>query len=540
MLRHGMGLLALGLLVASGHAARAGDVAAERALAAKIDQLLAARWTATKMVPAPVADDAEYLRRIYLDLIGRIPSVAEARAFLTDPSPAKRTRLVEDLLKTPAYVEHFTNIWRNLLVPEAGTNGEVQAQVNGFNDWLRKQIAANVAYDRMVRELLTLPFAGDRVRSRAPVRTEPASEPTPQAFYLAKEVKPENLAASTAALFLGAKIECAQCHDHPTAPWTREQFWSFAAFFAGLQRAPAEGGGGIREIFDRRELAIPGSSRVVEAIFLDNTEPRWKFNIGSRTTLAEWMTAPGNRAFAHAAVNRLWAHFFGLGLHEPVDDFAADNGTGLPELLDELAQQFVKHQFDVQFLIRVLTASQVYQRTSAVGAAAPLPSGEGPLPHLFERMAIKGLTPEQLFDSLALATGYREAPAPRGQVPQNETRNSPRAEFLAKFAATGLPRTEMHMSIPQALMLMNGRFISDATSLTREGTLVTVLRDPTLDPTSRIETLFLATLSRKPTARERARVVRYVEQGGPSKDPERAVADVFWALLNSTEFIVNH
>ncbi len=513
----------------------------EMALAAKIDQLISARCQEAGVQPVPVADDAEFLRRVYLDLIGRIPSTSEARTFLGDSTPDKRHRLVRQLLSHPGYVEHFSNVWRDLLVPEARTNAEVQGQLTGFNAWIGKQLTQNVGYDRMVRELLTLRFAGERVRSRKkPATEEPKEEATPLAFYLAKEVKPENLAGSTARLFLGVRLECAQCHDHPTAPWTRQQFWSYAAFFASLQRNNPEEGNTIREIFDRRELKIPGSTQTVEARYPDGTEPQWRYNIGSRTTLADWLTTPANPYFSRTAANRLWAHLFGIGLVEPVDDLRTDNPPSHPELLDELARQLAAHQFDTKYLIRAITASQTYQRTSARSGIAADPLTEAGRARLFARMALKALTAEQLFDSLALATGYRAPEPPRDSEQIAPPRNEDRSEFLALFAPTGQTPVQVQTSIQQALTLMNGRFIAAATRGQRDGTLATAANDPSLDTQGRIEALFLATLSRRPTAKETARLVRYVASGGAQKDPQRALADVFWVLLNSTEFCVNH
>lgn len=515
----------------------------EIALAARIDHLIAARWDEARIKPVALADDAEFLRRVYLDLIGRIPSAAEAKGFLDDRTPDKRCRLVEQLLAHQSYVEHFSNVWRDLLLPEARTNAEVQGQLNGFNNWIRKQLSQNVSYDRMVRELITMPFADERVRSRK--KTVSNQQPaevvaTPLAYYLAKEVKAENLAGSTARLFLGVRLECAQCHDHPSAPWTRQQFWSYAAFFASLQRNSPEDGATIREVFDRREMKIPGGTQSVEARYLDGGEPEWRYNVSARTTLADWLTAPANPYFSRSAVNRVWAHLFGVGLIDPVDDLRTDNLPSHPELLDDLARQFVAQRFDVKYLIRAITASRTYQLTSARSEATSDPLGEAGRARLFARMALKGLTAEQLFDSLALATGYREpAPAAEGEV-NNAPGNADRNEFLALFAPTGQPPTQVQTSIQQALTLMNGHFIAEATRGKRSGTLATVAGEAKLDTQGRIEALFLATLSRRPTPKESARLVEYVDRSGQKKDAQRALADVFWVLLNSTEFCVNH
>ncbi len=283
-------------------------------------------------------------------------------------------------------------------------------------------------------------------------------------------------------------------------------------------------------MFDRRDIKIPGSLVSAEARFLDATQPRWKYNVGARTTLAEWLTAAENPYFARATVNRLWAHFFGVGLVEPEDDFRPDNPPSHPELLDELARQFVAHRFDLRYLMRSITASRGYQLTSSA------PALTSTSPRQFTHMAIKGLTPEQLFDSLVVATGYRQPASPK-QSPTPPI--DARAEFLARFAG-GQPRTEMQRSIPQALMLMNGRFIADATRVTSGTVLASIVNDRSLDTTGKVEALYLATLSRKPTPREARVFVKYVNEGSPNKDAKLALADVFWALLNSAEFSLNH
>jgi hypothetical protein len=549
-------------------------------LAAKIDQYLSAQWSAQKMQPAPLAEDAEFLRRVYLDIAGRIPSVSEARAFLDDNNADKRRRLVEKLLAGPGYVQNFTNIWQNLLVPENDPDFQFRFLLPSFEAWLRNQFADNTGYDQMVRELLTAPAGLNQGQFATYSQPDPG-EARPTAFYAAKERKPENLAASTARIFLGIKLECAQCHNHPFAKWTRDQFWEYAAFFAGFEKQ--DGGRNIfapvEERLDRRELAIPGVDRVVQAAFLDGSEPKWKYKVSSRITLADWVTSPDNPYFARAAVNRLWAHFFGLGIVEPVDDLGGQNQPSHPELLDELSRQFAAHRFDFKFLIRAITNSRAYQLSSATSGAvrgspdptlsagavrgspdpalrptAGLPTANGDLrsseaagsgdprrahegadePRLFARMAVKGMTPEQLYDSLAQATGF---PLENRELnPFAVDENTPRAEFRRKFADQE-KRTEFQTSILQALALMNGGFVADATNLTRSQTLAAIADAPFLDMGQRIETLFLATLSRKPRPAEATRFLQYINQ---SKNPKTALADVFWALLNSSEFLLNH
>jgi hypothetical protein len=499
-------------------------------LASRIDQLLSTRMAAAKVVPAPPADDAEFMRRVYLDLAGRIPSVAEARRFLDDKTADKRERLVERLLSGPAYVNHFANVWKGLLLPESVTDFTLQYYfMPSFESWVRKQIADNVRYDKMVHDLLTAPAGFDQGRLFGP--DGPSGDPAPTAFYLAKETKPENLGASTAKLFLGVRLECAQCHNHPFARWTREQFWEYAAFFAGFQKQGEGIFNPVREFNDRRELAISGGNQIVQATFLDGTEPQWKYKVSPRVTLANWMTSPKNRYFTRAIANRTWTYFFGLGIVEPVDDMSDDHPPSHPELLDELARQFADHGFDFKFLIRAITSSQAYQRTSTVAH----PSQNEP--RLFARMAVKGLSPEQLFESIAQATGY-----PNGGRDLNPFIfgvQNPRSEFMASFTNQD-KRTEFQTSILQALKLMNGNLVADATSLGRSTTMAAVADAPFLDTSQKLETLFLATLSRRPSPEEAARFSKYIDKGGPKTKPKEALCDVFWALINSSEFLLNH
>lgn len=537
MVRSHLLLLLGGVFLAGGTLAAAPDKDAI-ALAAAIDRQVSAGWDANQIQPAPPASDAEFVRRVYLDLAGRIPAVAEVRAFLDDKRPDKRQRLIEQLLEGPRYVTHFTNVWRALLLPETGNNLQASFLAPGFESWLRAKLQQNTPYDAMVRELLTVSMQG---RGRNPFG-QPTDAPSPIAFYLAKEVKPENLAAAASRLFLGVKIECAQCHNHPFAEWKRDQFWSFAAFFAGLSR---QGNGdfvvaGREMMVDRRELTIPGTERVVQAAFLDGTAPKWKYNTSARATLADWMTAKDNPYFARAAVNRLWGYFFGTGIIDPVDEMVGgEHAASHPELLDELARQFAAHDFDLKFLIRAITTSRAYQLSSL----ATHKSQDDP--RQFARMPLRGLSAEQLFDSIAQATGYRAA---TNGNPRFFGNPGVRGRFLTQFANASDKATEVQTSILQALSMMNGQVTAAATDLERSETLAALLDAPFMDTAERIETLYLAVLSRQPTPRELERTIKYVEGGGSADDTSadmeknynRALADVFWVLLNSGEFFLNH
>jgi len=490
-----------------------------RALAARIDTRLASIWAEANVRPVARAGDGEFLRRASLDLVGRIPTAAEARDFLDDPDPGKRESLVDRLLDSPAYAARAAMLWRQLLLPEAGDQG--RAAPGGFEAWLGKKVGEEAGYDRIVREILSAKLAGRDGDPMATARTEPS----PAAFYAAKGGKPETLAADSARAFLGIRLECAQCHHHPFARWRREEFWGFAAFFAGVPR-PADDGVAVavvrtpREDAGRRELTIPGTSTVVKAAHLDHSRPAWRPRADTREVLAEWVTAPGNPYFARAAVNRNWARFLGNGLIDPVDDLDAKGEPALAGLLEEVAGEFRDHGYDLKYLIRALMATRAYNLSSAVAPAESTP------PPLFARMPVRGLSPGQFVDSLAQATG-----ADVGET---------RARFLELFADRDEPPTESQTSILQALTLMNGAFLTAATSPEAGEVLGAVAEAPYLDTAGRVEILYLAALTRRPRPEESALAVRYVDRRGGEADRARALSDAFWALLNGPEFRVNH
>lgn len=480
-------------------------------LAATIDRHIAAVWTSDGVSPAPAADDAEFLRRISLDLAGKIPNVSHVRRFLEDPHPDKRTKLIDELLESPRYVVHFTNVWRSLLLPEAVNNPQLALQVEGFEAWLRTQLFEEAGYDRIVHRLITTELTMDASPSR---REGGRRQPTAAAFFIAKEGKPENLTAGITRQFLGIRLECAECHDHPFASWKRHEFWGLAAFFSGIQ---SDNPFAVRETTGSGRLKVPGTDREVVATFLDGSTPASNSD-PDRETLADWITDPRNPYFARAAVNRIWAHFFGVGLVVPVDDMELDNPPSHPELLSELSQQFVAHGYDLKFLIRAITNSRTYQLSSKL-----TDPGQEDVRY-FARMAVRGLSPEQIFDSLEQATGLRDDAA--------------RQEFLERFASDGGMSIDVHSTILQALTMMNGRFIGAATHLEQSATLTAAAEFPLFDDRQRIETLFLAALARRPTDQELSRMTQHLESA--AGDKKTALADVFWVLLNSSEFLFNH
>lgn len=302
---------------------------------AKIDAIIERSWTGNGITPAQSADDAEFLRRTYLDLAGKIPPVAVTRRFLDDSRSTdlgvekaasarlnKRREMIDRLLGAPTYVTSFTDFWQAALIPEAETDQQLRSLSPGFEAWLRNKLMDDVAYDDLARELLTAELTNlNRQNPRA-------SEATPDAFFRAKQFKPEDLAAATSRVFLGVRLECAQCHHHPFDTWKREQFWGFAAFYTGIRPAGGNAPPAFAQVSEIQKLTkvkIPDTDKFVEATFLNNEKPEWKEGTAPRQTLADWVTSPENPRFARTAVNRLWGHFLGRGFVEPVDDFGESN-----------------------------------------------------------------------------------------------------------------------------------------------------------------------------------------------------------------------
>jgi hypothetical protein len=471
------------------------DAADMTALADRIDAHIAAGWRAHKARPADPADDATFLRRVYLDLAGQVPVLPEVRDFLDDPAPDKRARLVETLLQTTAHARHLAGIWRKTLVP----NGNQFANGQGLASWLERQVHENTGWDQIARQVLTAAPNG-----------LPFNE-----FYGANENKPENLAAAVSRVFLGVRLECAQCHDHPFARWKKQQFWEFAAFF------------------NRGKLTIPNTDRMVEARLLVGPLAELKGDEDKRGVLADWVVHKHNPYFARAVVNRLWLHFFGIGLVDPVDGLGEEQPPSHPELLDDLAREFASHRFDLRYLIRAITGSKTYMLSSVLSD----PSHNDP--RLFARAAVRGLSAEQFYDSLAVVTGKGVALNLASGQSVAVNAFGPRAEFVARFTVQGKP-LEAEASILQALHLMNGQPMADATSRDGNRLLRTIAeaRGPTT--TRRLEELFLVALARKPRPDELARLIKYVDAGGPRGDRKKALGDVFWVLLNSSEFCLNH
>jgi hypothetical protein len=489
----------------------------------RVDALLARLWEEHGVTPTAPADDEELLRRVYLDLAGRTPSVHEVRTYLSDSSPDRYEALVDRLLKSPDHASHVATVWRTFLIPE-GVDLARFGGVEAFDQWLARRLAEDDGYDAVVRDLL---LAEGRLSRSGPLL-----------FYSAVKLDADQLASRTARVFLGMRLECAQCHDHPFEPWTQQDFWGFAAFFAQISRPRAELEAvstvmQVRDV-DHGEVMLPDTEVAVEPRFLNRDVPAELRDTARREQLARWLTGDDNPYFARATANRVWGHLFGKGVVDPVDDFGTQHAPKSPELLDLLAGHFAHSGYSLRELFRAAALSRAYRLSSGAATA-----DERRL-EWFAQMPVRTLTAEQVYDCITVAALLETAP---GTDPYslNVDRfgNAARDEFVRQFRTPAGRSTEYLGGIPQALTLMNGSLIDGATGLSSSG-LLKSLEAPFFTNQQRVEVLYLATLSRRPRPSERELLSAYVPDDATGAELREGLADLLWALLNTAEFTLNH
>ena len=487
-----------------------------------IDRLLAESWERDEITPTPICGDAEFCRRVWLDLAGVAPPVFEARQFLDSKDPRKRELLIDKLLRSTQHARHMASRWTDVLLP-ADAQDEATGNVSAMHEWLRLQFVDNVRYDYLVNGFLTAGGAGN---------TGPA------VFYTSHNLEPEKLAAATSRIFMGIQLQCAQCHDHPFDKWSQEDFWSYAAFFGQLtQRDSGMRGEVVIEDRPGGEVMLPDTEKAMAPRYPGVNEPPEEDpgNI-RRRQLTIWMASRDNPYFARAAVNRVWGHLFGLGIVDPVDAMDVNNRPSHPELLEYLAQYFIEQRFDLRTLYATLARTKAYQRTSAV-AEEQRPPDES-----FAAMIVKTLTAAQVYDSLQQNVFRRSPPAmfrPQpGTAPSRDAVT--RRQFLSRMKASGASPREYPHGVVQSLGMMNGTEVAQATGQAGpdQGGILASLDAPFFDEPNQIETIFLATLSRTPTQDERQRFEEYVQAAKSADEKRQALGDLLWTLLNTAEFIV--
>lgn len=486
-----------------------------------IDRLVDAKLERLKIQPSPLADDATFFRRLSLDLTGRLPSPENVRAFLDDPRPPrlKRAKMIDKLFASPEYVDHWTVKWGDLLQSSRKYLGEKGAYE--FQQWIRDAMASNRPYDKLVRELLT-------------ARGSSYDNPAANYFRVTREAKPAM--EKTTQVFLGVRMVCAQCHDHPFERWTQNQYYQMSAFFSAVGvRAGYEVGEEI--VFDRRsdyEMKHPKNGRVMTPQFmLASSAAPVSDGPQRRDALAEWLTSRDNPFFAKAIANRMWSYFVGKGIIDPVDDIRASNPPSNPALLEALTKDFTSHDFDLRYLMRTIVSSRTYQ-ASIVTNEWNANDREN-----FSHVIPRRLSAEELMDAVSSAAAAR----PRfPEVPEDTAASQlvdphiGREGFLDVF---GRPPRESScecerrsdFSLPQALNLVNGRTISDAVA-DPQGRVAKLVLSGKSDEAI-VDELYLAALSRLPTGEERQRGVKYLSNAVKGSRAQ----DLLWALLNSKAFL---
>lgn len=506
-----------------------------------VNLLLKELWQRKGVRPVGRATDLALLRRAHLDLAGRIPTVTEVRAFLKDDrdGDVRYRDMIERLLQSPDHPSQLAAVWRSFLIPES-VDLDAFGGREAFEKWLTDRFESGDPYDKIVRELL---LAEGRLTQSGPLL-----------FYASLKLDADQLAARTSRAFLGMRLECAQCHDHFFEPWSQEDFWSFAAFFAQISRPKGDllAASTVMRVSDvrRGEVMLPDTEEIVEPKFLGDESSKSeaeKIDDGQRRKkLADWLTGRENPYFARATVNRVWAQLFGRGIVDPVDDFGINNDPVSPELMDALASYFIDSDFDLQALIRVITLSDAYQLSSssdprvsgALGQAMLDDSAETRL-ETFAQMNVKTLTAEQLYDCIAVATLLDSQGANGASDALSRFGNSQREQFLQTFAGPQGNLSEYAGGIPQALTLMNGALSNIATRESTSGQIRS-LEAPFFSDAQRVEILFLATLSRPPTDSEIKLVGDFIPADGSPSEKRQGLADLLWALVNSSEFTLNH
>lgn len=469
--------------------------------------------------PGTLADDATFLRRVHIDTIGTLPTAAETRAFLADRHPRKRSRLIARLLERDEYADYWAMRWADLLrmdtlrVTPLGTVAATR--------WLRRQFKENTPYDEWVRAVVT-------------ARGHTLAE-GPAAFFQIHD-KPEHAARSLSQLFLGVRIECAQCHHHPFERWSQRDYFAFAGFFTGVSSKRMPGGG--RKIVTKAgaNLTHPRTNLPVPAAGL-GASPADFGGVGDRReVLARWMTSPENPFFARMIANRIWAHYFGRGLVEPIDDMRTTNPATNEPLLDALAAHLVELKFDLKAFTRTLLNSRVYQQTSRATKRNRLDRSN------HSHAVWKAMPAEVLLDAICQLT---EVPQefngwPKGVRAIQVWDNRMPSFFFRVF---GKPQrvsvcecergTEPSMA--QALHLMNSPDVARKIRH-RDGRAARLARSA-LNSEQIIRELYLASLSRPPT---RAEIALMQQAFDESTDRRSAIEDILWALMNTREFIYNH
>ncbi len=491
-----------------------------------IDEMGYAHFQKLGLFPSAKCSDAEFLRRSTLDTIGRLPTVTEARVFLAAPAADKRRRWAEQLLADPAWADYWANKWADLLRPNPDRVGVKSVYL--LDQWLRAAFRENLRYDQFARALLTV---------------EGSNHHDGPAVVYRDRREPADLTTIFSQVLLGVRMECAKCHHHPNEKWSQDDFYQFAAFFGPVKQKGAGLSPPISAGAETFYFAPGGTVKhpVTEAVLaprpLDGLKVEPKEQDDPRLALADWLTDPANPYFARAAVNRIWGNFFGRGFVEPVDDFRVSNPAANEPLLNALAADFARLDYDLKHVMRTILNSELYQLSSAPNDTNLADTKN------FSRSARRRLPAEVMLDAVCDVTGVAdefEGCPPGSRAIQTWTFKIP-SHFLDAFgrpnASTDAPcERNLRTSVVQSLHLMNSQALQ--AKLANPQGRVRQLAASDKSPGEIVTELYLSAFTRPPTSEELA--VASARFGTEDKERQAATEDVLWALLNSPEFVFNH
>jgi hypothetical protein len=486
-----------------------------------IDKLVCEKLKKLRIAPSGQCDDETFVRRTAIDIVGLPPTVEEYNRFMASTDPLKRSKWIDELLERKEFSEIWVSKWAELLQVRTDYNKNIsQKAMFLYYNWLVDKLSKNTPMDQMVQELLSA--SGGNFKNPATNFYQTTSE----TLLLAENV---------AQVFMGIRVQCAQCHNHPFDRWTQNDYYSFAAFFAQIGR---KGGEDYREmiVFNSGggEVNHPVGGRVMPPKFLGGGSPDLRGQ-DRRAVLAKWLASPQNPWFATSFANRVWAHFLGVGIVEPVDDVRVSNPASNPELLEALGKHFTETKYNFKQLVRDICNSRTYQRSTHRNASN---AGDD---RNFAHAAVRRIKAENLLDCISAVTDTKDKfdGLPIGARAVQIADGTRSTYFLTTFgrATRETPcscEVKMEPTLSQALHLLNGETVN---AKIRQGGVIAKLMANKKFPEERITELYARALSRKPTRPELTKLVGVLNQ---SKDQTQALEDIYWALLNSREFLFNH
>jgi hypothetical protein len=486
-----------------------------------IDELVETKLRKLRIEPSPLCSDDAFLRRVTLDITGLLPTEGDYYAFMSDKDPQKRTKLVDRLLERKEFSEIWAMKWAEVLMVRSDNNKASPKGAALYSAWLTKQISDDVPLDEIVRRLIA---------------STGAAFQNPEVTYY--QVEPDLLktAENTAQVFFGIRTQCAQCHNHPFDRWTMDDYYSFAAFFAQLGKKPSED---YREVvvYNRGsgETSNPVTKKPTPPRFLGGAAPELKPGDDRRAVLAAWLTSPENPYFSTNVANRIWDHFFGLGIVDPVDDVRVSNPATNPELLKKLAEKLVEYKYDFKRLVRDICASNTYQRSGERNPTNELDETN------FSHSRVRRIRAESLLDVICQVTETKEKfpRLPIGSRAVQLADGNAANYFLETFGRSKrltvcADDVVTDPSLSQSLHLLNGTTIE--TKIVG-GPVIREMVKAGKTPEEIVDSIFIRCLTRKPTAEEKTKLLAMVKN---PKEPSEDLRDIFWAVLNSREFVFNH